>query len=175
MTSVLVPHAASSAAAVRRALVPELEACGVPQDVVDDAALVVSELVGNAVRHGAPLSQAGVRVSWWVAGGAVHLEVCDGGPGLPGEAAGHVGGVLRNGSGEPVPLTPSATEGGRGLPIVDLLSSRWGSTAPSPRGAVGVWAELPLPGHPQAVVSRGGRSGTPRPWTLRKAWSSVSR
>lgn len=141
MTSLLVPHRPTSAAQVRHALVAELRSRGVPQDVVDDAVLVMSELVGNAVRHGDPLPAGHVRASWWVAGGAVHLEVCDGGPGLAGDLPRSV---------------PAAAEGGRGLPIVDLLTSRWGTTAPSPTGAVGVYAELPLPGERRAPMSRGG-------------------
>lgn len=108
----------------------ELRERGVPAAVVDDAALVMSELVGNAVRHGQPLPGDYVRTSWWVDDGTVHLEVCDGGPGF--------GAVLR-----PVAAT---AEGGRGLPIVDTLASSWGTTAPDPSGGVGVFAELPLPG-----------------------------
>jgi anti-sigma regulatory factor (Ser/Thr protein kinase) len=158
LTSMHVPHDASSAAVVRRALVRELERRGAPEPVVDDAVLVVSELVGNALRHGAPLPDGGVRVSWWVAGGAVHLEVCDGGPGLPGDA-----GEVRPGARLRDPdagglLVPLGDEGGRGLPIVDLLSARWGTTAPGPTGAVGVYAEIPLEDGPAARLSRGGRT-----------------
>lgn len=171
MTTMLVPHTGSSAAEVRHALVRELHEHGVPQHVVDDALLVMSELVGNAIRHGEPMAGEAVRASWWVAGGAVHLEVCDGGPGLPGEVGEvRLGARHRrsgpDGSGDagtgpdtgslPVPL---ADEGGRGLPIVDLLSARWGTTAPGPSGVVAVYAELPLDSTatvPQ--LSRGGRT-----------------
>ena len=153
MTSVLVPHALSSAAQVRHALTSELAARGVPEDVVDDAVLVMSELMGNAVRHGSPLPDGGVRASWWVAGGAVHVEVCDGGPGLDHSLPAAV---------------PTGAEGGRGLPIVELLTSTWGTTAPSPTGAVGVYAELPLPGERRQWLSRGGdASWRPSSWTRR--------
>jgi hypothetical protein len=81
MTPYVVPHAPFSAATVRHELVIDLTAHEVPQDVVDDAALVMSELVGNAVRHGTPLQCGGVRVLWEVHDCALHLEVQDGGRG----------------------------------------------------------------------------------------------
>ena len=156
MTSLLVPHAPTSAAHVRHALVAELRDRGVPEDVIDDAVLVMSELVGNAVRHGDPLPAGGVRTSWWVAGGAVHLEVCDGGPGLDRALPTAV---------------PGGAEGGRGLPIIDMLTARWGTTAPSPTGGVGVYAELPLPGALPGHLSRGDEGGrrSPQSWVTRTA------
>jgi anti-sigma regulatory factor (Ser/Thr protein kinase) len=161
VTTLLVPHAGSSAAEVRRALMRELRSRAVPEDVVDDALLVMSELVGNAVRHGEALDGGSVRTSWWVAGGAVHLEVCDGGPGLPG-APGEVrlGARLRDPDAGSAPL---GAESGRGLPIVDLLSARWGTTVPGPTGAVGVYAELPIDSGPQPRLSRGGAAVDPPP------------
>lgn len=177
MTTLLVPHAGASAAVVRHALLRELRQQGVPEDVADDALLVVSELVGNAVRYGRPLAEQSLRVSWWVAGGAVHVEVCDGGPGLPGDAGElRLGARLRDpGAGDmSLPLaTGTSSEGGRGLPIVDLLSTRWGTTAPGPSGAVAVYAELPLSEGPSALLTRGGaRSALPStkrgaPWASR--------
>lgn len=129
----------------------------VPDEVLDAVELVVSELVGNAVRHGRPMPGDSVRVSWWVAGGAVHLEVCDAGPGL-GPAGERTGALAREGDGGGPAPVPTGAEGGRGLTIVDLLSARWGTTAPSPGRAVGVWAEIPVPGAEPARLSRGGRS-----------------
>jgi two-component sensor histidine kinase len=128
MTPYVVPHAPFSAATVRHELVIDLTAHEVPQDVVDDAALVMSELVGNAVRHGTPLQCGGVRVLWEVHDCALHLEVQDGGRG-------------------PAPDAPArqsmSAEGGRGLAIVEMLALRWGST-PTFDGGTGVYAELPL-------------------------------
>lgn len=172
MTTLLVPHARSSAAVVRRVMERDLRERRVPEHVVDDALLVVSELVGNAVRHGEPLPGGDVRVGWWVAGGAVHLEVCDGGPGLPGDRGqARLGARLRDPGAQELPPWHGA-ESGRGLPIVDLLSSRWGTTAPGPTGAVAVYAELPLDAVPTARFSRGGRTAEPRPvgpWSSRSA------
>lgn len=176
MTTLLVPHAGSSAFDARHALLPELLDRGVPQGVVDDALLVLSELIGNAVRHGRPSEGDHIRVSWWVAGGAVHLEVCDGGPGLPGDlGVARVGARQRGADDQPLTV-PVGDEGGRGLPIVDLLSSRWGTTAPGPTGVVAVYAEIPLGDAPPLLLSRGGRRGAteptaavPRSWAERTA------
>ena len=128
MTSFVVPHTPLSAAAARRELVIDLTACEFPQDVVDDAALVLSELVGNAVRYGAPLPCGGVRVLWEVEDSALHLEVQDGGGGPATTAPARA---------------PESAEGGRGLAIVEMLALRWGST-PTFDGGTGVYADLPL-------------------------------
>ena len=128
MTSHLVPHSPSSASSVRRELVIDLTAHEVPAEVVDDAALVMSELVGNAVRHGSPLPDGCVRVSWELTDRALHLEVFDGG-------GAQVGQVSDRGS------VPASAESGRGLTIVGLLSERWGATDDAGEG-VGVYADL---------------------------------
>jgi len=47
-----VVHDASSTSAVRCRLAADLRVQGIPADVVDDAALLISELLGNAVRYG---------------------------------------------------------------------------------------------------------------------------
>ncbi|HWH30074.1 MAG TPA: ATP-binding protein [Mycobacteriales bacterium] len=165
MPSVLLPYAASSAPEVRRHVETDLTAVAVPPEVVDDALLVVAELVSNAVLHGAPMRGGRLRVSWWVAAGAVHLEVCDGGTG-PGPAGERPGARERHPDGAPE-LPPRTDEGGRGLGIVDLLTTRWGTTAPSPAGAVGVFAEIPLPGAARQALSRGGSGSRRVAWSAR--------
>ena len=122
----LVPHEPHSVGLVRHRLCHDLRAAGAADAAVQDAALVVSELVGNAVRHGLALPGGGLRARWAVAAGTVLLEVEDGGTG-PAPA-------------EPRPAGESA-EGGRGLAMVGLLAARWGS-APTASGTT-VWAELP--------------------------------
>ena len=74
-----------------------------------DAAVVVSELFGNAVRHGPADGRVLVGYCLWREG--ARLVVCDGGgPGMPRLVQ---GGEL--------------AEGGRGLRVVDALAARWGS------------------------------------------------
>lgn len=125
-----VPFRTSSAGLVRRRLVGDLTARGVPADLLDDAALVVSELVGNALRHGAPLPGGGLDAAWEMAPDSVHVEVTDGGEGHDDERS-----WTRAGSAD--------DESGRGLAIIGMLSRRWGAG----RTSVGrcVWVDLPLP------------------------------
>lgn len=95
-----------------------------PPDVVDDMMLVVSELVTNAVKHGAPPVELTVRSSTE----GVTLEVYD--------AA----------AGEPTVRTLErldAPGGGRGLRLVSEVAADWGVHT----GPVGkcVWATLACP------------------------------
>jgi anti-sigma regulatory factor (Ser/Thr protein kinase) len=131
-SSLLVPHSPPSASHARRRLVDELRARGIASRVVDDAALVISELVGNAVRHGAPLAAGGIRVAWTVTDSLVRVEVADGGRG-----------PLRHEVIEPRPGGGSAdAETGRGLAIVALLTTSWGSAFDSTSAVV--WADVAL-------------------------------
>src|SRR5262249_32795505 len=92
----------------------------VPPNLADDAALVLSELATNALRHG--LGEVVVRAS--IDGdGAVQLSVTDSGDDLPAMQ----------------PVDPTRV-GGLGLRIVDQLSAEWG-VAPFPGGKT-VWATL---------------------------------
>jgi anti-sigma regulatory factor (Ser/Thr protein kinase) len=86
----------------------------------DDLALVVTELVTNAVRHGAPPVELEIGTGTQT----VTVVVADGGPGGP------------------VPRDAGVDdEGGRGLLLVEGLSADSGVQARPPGKAV--WAELP--------------------------------
>jgi len=122
----LLPFAAASVGVARRRLVSDLIAAGVCDSAACDVALVISELLSNALRHAAPLPGSRIRVAWRVDPGSVQVSVSDGG----GPTAPELG--------EP---TPGAT-GGRGLRIVERLSSRWG-TSTGEEGTT-VWAEVPV-------------------------------
>lgn len=123
-----VDHTPSSAAAARRELGSDLVEWGLPAAVVDDAELVVSELIGNAVRYGRPLPGNTLRVAWEVESDCLVLKVTDGGsPHSP---------HFRDAG-------PSDVRG-RGLAIVDALARKWG--VDRYQNGVGpvstVWAEL---------------------------------
>lgn len=130
MSSMLVPHAPASASIVRHRFVDEMRARGLSAFVIDDATLVLSELVGNAVRHGAPLPGGGIQVTWALVGDLVRIEVADGGRG-----------PLRHEASTAVPGGGTAdAESGRGLAIVGLLAASWGSAFDSTEAVV--WADV---------------------------------
>jgi anti-sigma regulatory factor (Ser/Thr protein kinase) len=115
---VVLPSHAASAARARELVTSSCRTWDV-NELCDDVALVVTELVGNAIRH---------------AGGEVELRI------LP--IAGGVRLEVSDGSTRPLRPREAATfeEGGRGLLLVDALSHRYGVEAEE-RGKR-VWAEL---------------------------------
>ncbi|MFL6129577.1 MAG: ATP-binding protein [Mycobacteriales bacterium] len=125
---VTITHAPSSAAQARRQVGADLAGQGLSAAVVDDAQLVVSELIGNAVRYGRPLPGNTLRVSWAVEPDCLVLKVTDGGS--------HQSPRFRDAG-------PSDVRG-RGLAIVDALARKWG--VDRHENGVGpistVWAEL---------------------------------
>ena len=122
--TVRVPWRATSVAQIRKALVDDLEARDVPVAVIDEAEIVVSELVSNAIRHARPLADGNLRVHWKVKGGVVEVEVTDGGS---------------DSTPRPAPRTIWAPSG-RGLRIVRSLAHEWGVT--EDRNGSTVWASL---------------------------------
>lgn len=132
MSSLLVPHAATSVGIARHRCVDELRGRGVAPLTIDDTALVLSELVGNAVRHGEPLDDGCVEVRWQVTDDVIRVEVRDGGRG-----------PLRHEAGRPLAHGGTADdEGGRGLAIVALLTTSWGSAFDADEAVV--WADVPV-------------------------------
>ena len=122
--TIRVAWRAASVAQVRRTLVEDLETRDVPVDVVDEAEIVVSELVSNAIRHARPLSDGNLRVHWKVKAGVVEVEVTDGGS---------------DSTPRPAPRTVWAASG-RGLRIVRSLAHEWGVS--EDRHGTTVWASV---------------------------------
>lgn len=127
---VRVRHEPQEVSSVRRALHDDLLRDPRTSQVADDVAVVTSELVGNAVRHGTPLD-GGLLVRWRLTGEAVAVEVVDGGggDGPPRELAAH----------DADPLDTC----GRGLSIVEELARRWGTSVDT-AGHRTVWALVPF-------------------------------
>nr|WP_202514634.1 MULTISPECIES: ATP-binding protein [unclassified Streptomyces] len=124
-----VPHGPAGVGQARHRMREQLRSHGVSDSVVDDAVLILSELLSNACRHGRPLGwqtergDGAVRVAWRVdRTGGLTVEVTDGG-----------------GPTRPVPATPSVTaRGGRGLNIIGALAEEWG-VRDDASGEVTVW------------------------------------
>lgn len=101
--------------------------------VLDEAQLLVSELVGNAVRHGLPPIEVDVRCD---GGGLLEVRVRDSLEGRP--RLKHVG---------------VDAEGGRGIALVDLLSDQWGTDIDPEAGGKVVWFRLRLSAAPAGATS----------------------
>ena len=119
----------SSAPGTARAFLAETCRRWHAEDFVTDAALVVSELVTNAVRHAGTEMLLALELS----GGTLTVRVHDHGPGLPR-------------------LIPPAERGfgGQGLAIVVQLAQAWGVVVEDDGGKA-VWCRL----GPRAAVPAG--------------------
>ena len=73
------PHEPASVGKVRREVVNDLQNRDLPESLIDEAEIVASELLTNAVRHARPLSDGTIRVRWKIRGDVVEVEVTDGG------------------------------------------------------------------------------------------------
>lgn len=122
-----LPANGSAAGTARRLVRAQLERWSL-SELTDVTELVVSELVGNALRYGG--GATGLRL---LRHDRLCVEVSDIGPDLP-----------------QIQHAPLGAEGGRGLQLINMLCRRWGSCR-TPEGKV-VWAEQDLPGG----GSRGG-------------------
>ncbi len=115
-----VPRAPESSARLRSLLWTTFACWDCDADRLDDAALVLSELVGNAVRHAVGST---LRVRLRRTGQVLRISVQDGSP---------TGPAPRQASYD--------DESGRGMLIIDALSHRWGW---EPRGGGKVvWADV---------------------------------
>ena len=117
-------HNDAEAAGAARGAVRELRGA-LGQERLDTLALLVSEVVTNAVRHSMAGSGAGVELDLAARSGAVRAEVIDHGVGFdPGQAG------LRS------------DPGGWGLYLLDELADDWGVTRDKGDHSTTVWFEL---------------------------------
>jgi anti-sigma regulatory factor (Ser/Thr protein kinase) len=116
------PAVAPSVSAARSFVAESL--AGSPLDLLDDVQLMVSELTTNVIRH----ALTSFRVAIHHSRKEILVEVTDYGGGIP---------TMRS-------VRPDAPDG-RGLQIVDMLSTRWGVDGESDSGKT-VWFTRDLAG-----------------------------
>lgn len=105
-----VPFTAAAVRSARTNVTVALRRCGIAQRIIDDARLIVSELLGNALRHARPIQGCGLVLTLEIDEDSVRLSVADGGSAtLP---------TLLHG--------PELAPNGRGLTIVRTLTREWG-------------------------------------------------
>lgn len=117
----MIAAEAAEVPAVRHGVRSHLAALELPAEVIEVAELLVSELMTNALRHG----RVPIRCLVTQAGPALRIEVFDGGNGAPSLRAAALD-----------------EESGRGLHLVEKLSSRWGWQA-TENGKC-TWVEIDL-------------------------------
>ena len=89
-------------------------------EAVEDARVIISELVANSIRHASPLSDGQIHVSWVLEPRGIDLSVTDGGS-----------------STRPRKVNaPSSALAGRGMAIVETLAQEWWSERTSSRTTV---------------------------------------
>jgi anti-sigma regulatory factor (Ser/Thr protein kinase) len=93
--------------------------------LVDDAVLLVSEIVSNSVRHASLDKSDAIQVRVRGSDSMLHVDVIDRGPGF-----------------DPERVRPSEREGGWGLRLLDRLATRWGVER---NDVTKVWFELAAP------------------------------
>lgn len=126
-----VRHAPESAAAVRRTITSELTRVGAPADAVFDAAVISSELMGNAITHARATTSGGqLLVRWHVTQNTYTFSVTDGGPD-PDDETEHPNRVG-------VRLAQDSDTSGRGLAIVSRIADAWG-VSHGEDGSTTVW------------------------------------
>lgn len=112
------------------------------EDIADDAAVIVSELISNALRHARPLPSGDIRVAWTRQGDLIQLAVSDGGATTEPRRA----------------RATLSSLGGRGLGIVETLADGWGVLHED--GGTTVWATLRSPHTSNGTNESNGTNGS---------------
>ncbi|AXT86381.1 hypothetical protein C6I20_15160 [Aeromicrobium sp. A1-2] len=107
--TIRLPFVASTRGVARTRLAAFLTVNRASDEVVDDALIVISEMIANAVSHGVPTSDGTIEISWSISGTLLELSVYDAG----------VGASLK-----PIDFDEDSLSG-RGLSIINRVADRW--------------------------------------------------
>jgi serine/threonine-protein kinase RsbW len=107
--TIRLPFAASTPGIARTRLAAFLTVNRASNEVIDDALIVISEMIANAVSHGVPTSDGTIEISWAINGTLLELSVYDAGKGA---------------SLKPIDFDEDSLSG-RGLSIINRVADRW--------------------------------------------------
>jgi len=107
--TIRLPFEPSTPSMARTKLAAFLTVNRVASPVIDDALIVISEMIANAVSHGVPTSDGTIEISWCLNGDLLELSVYDAG----------VGASLT-----PIDFDEDSLSG-RGLSIINRVADRW--------------------------------------------------
>ncbi|WP_175408580.1 anti-sigma regulatory factor [Streptomyces sp. TRM64462] len=152
LTLAATPNAVAWA---RRHTVDILQRWRFPDEGIEVARLLISELATNAIRHARPMKASETAAESADLGTIVlMLWPTDGGI------------VLAVSDPDPRPPTPRAHDasatGGRGLVLIQTMANRWGYSPAHPHSGKIVWAEVPA--RPSSALGEpgfGGRQAAP--------------
>jgi serine/threonine-protein kinase RsbW len=115
-----LPFEATSVSVARQRLKTWMSDIDGSRDSIEDARVVISELVANAVRHARPLSDGSLLVTWTLEDDGVQVSVTDGGAATRPRA---------------LETSPSSLSG-RGMAIVEVLAHKWWTEQSDTRSTV---------------------------------------
>lgn len=107
--TIRLPFEMSTPSIARTKLAGFLTVNRAPSSVIDDALIVISEMIANAVSHGLPTDDGTIEISWTLNGDLLELSVYDAGKG---------------GSLKPIDFDDDSLSG-RGLSIINRVADRW--------------------------------------------------
>ncbi|MRJ99936.1 hypothetical protein GEV26_00560 [Aeromicrobium yanjiei] len=107
--TIRLPFVMSTPGIARTRLAAFLTVHGASSDTIDDALIVISEMIANAVCHGVPTEDGTIEISWSINGDLLELSVHDAG---------------RGASLKPVDFDEDSLSG-RGLSIINRVADRW--------------------------------------------------
>ena len=115
-----LPFTPASVSVARQQLKTWMGENGGNGEAIEDARVIISELVANSIRHASPLSDGQIHVSWVLEPRGIDLSVTDGGS-----------------STRPRKVNaPSSALAGRGMAIVEMLAQEWWSERTGSRTTV---------------------------------------
>jgi serine/threonine-protein kinase RsbW len=117
-----LPHRVDSVPAARAFLTQLLHGWEIDDQVIDDASLLTTELMSNAVEHGSGVVELEIAVQ----NGLLHIGVHDDSVELPAKHD----------------ATSASVEGGRGIWLVQSIAHDWGSDSSGREPGKTVWFEL---------------------------------